>query len=66
MEIKANPTNLIPANRNRFYVFFLLVETTIEIRRNSVFKKYSCEGKLIYVGGTDFPASGNYFFSPFF
>ena len=37
-----------------FRAFFLLVETIIKIRRNSVFKKYSCKGKLIMVGETDF------------
>ena len=31
-----------------FRAFFLQVETIIEIRRNSVFIKYSCKGKLIH------------------
>ena len=56
-----------------FRAFFLLVETTIEIRRNSIFKKHK-GGSLLAVEETDFPARGNHFFfsifqrllSPFF
>ena len=47
-----------------FRAFFLLVETIIEIRRNSVIK--NAMGSLFMVGEMDLPASGNHFFSPFF
>ena len=49
-----------------FRAFFLLVETIIEIRRNSVFKKYSCKRSLFMVGETDFPTSGDHFFFSIF
>ena len=50
-----------------FRVFFLLVETIIEIRRNSILKKYiAARGSLFVVEETDFPASGNHVFSQFF
>ena len=45
--------------------FFAPEETIIENRKNSFFKKYYCYGKLIMVGETDFPASGQYFFLHF-
>ena len=37
-----------------FRAFFRLVKTIIEIRRNSVFKKYFCNGKVIHGGGNGF------------
>ena len=37
-----------------FKVYFLLAETTIEIRQNSVFKKYSSKGKVIHGRGNGF------------
>ena len=49
-----------------FKAFFLLVETIIEIRQNLVFKNIPARGSLFMVGETDFPASGNHSFSPFF
>ena len=48
-----------------FRAFFLLVETIIEIRRNSIFKKHNCQRSLFVVGETDFPAGGNHFFLSF-
>ena len=42
-----------------FSAFFLLVETIIRIRLNSVFKKYSCKGKQM-VGEKNFPANRNH------
>ena len=44
-------TNLILLMETDFRAFFLLVEIIIEITRNSVFKKYSCKGKLIHGRG---------------
>ena len=49
-----------------FRAFFLLVETIIEIRRNSVFKNIPARGSLFMVEETDFPASGNHFFFSIF
>ena len=49
-----------------FRAFFLLVETIIEIRRNSVFKNIPARGSLFMVEETDFPASGNHFFFLYF
>ena len=37
-----------------FRVFFALEETIIEIRRNPIFKKYYCQGKLIHGRGNGF------------
>ena len=37
-----------------FRAYFLLVETIIEIRKNSVFKKYSSKGELIHCKGNEF------------
>ena len=48
-----------------FRAFFLLMETIIEIRRNPMFIKYFCQGKLIPVGEIDFLASENHFFVHF-
>ena len=45
-------SNFTPTNGTDFRTFFLLVKTIIEIRRNPIFKKYFCQGKLI-------PARGN-------
>ena len=48
-----------------FRAFFLLVETIIEIRRNSVFKKYFCQGKLVRGRENEFLGQWKSFFSPF-
>ena len=45
-----------------FRAFFLLVETIIEIRQNSMFKNITARGSFVVVGETDFLASGNHFF----
>ena len=49
-----------------FRAFFLLVEATIEIRRNSIFKKHSCQKKLIAAKGNGSSGQWKPFFSPFF
>ena len=64
--IQSLKSDLILANGNGFWTFFLIVETIIEIRCNSIFEKYYCYGKLIRGRGNAFPASGNHFFSSFF
>ena len=48
-----------------FSAFFLLVETIIRIRLNSVFKKYSWKGKRM-VGEKIFPANRNHSPPPIF
>ena len=58
--------NLIPANGNGFRAFFLLGEIIIEIRRNSVFRIYSCKRKLIHGRGNGLSRQRKPFFSPFF
>ena len=61
MEIRGNPIF-----KTNFRAFFLLVETIIEIRRNSVFKNIPARGSLFMVGETDLTASGNHFFFSIF
>ena len=48
-----------------FRAFILLLETITEIRRNAVFKTYSCWGSLFLLRVTDFSTSGNHFFLHF-
>ena len=49
-----------------FRAFFLLVETIIEIRQNSVFKNIPARESSFMVRETNFLASGNHFFLYFF
>ena len=42
-----------------FRAFFLIVETTIEIRRIPIFKNIPARGSLFQLGEMDFPASEN-------
>ena len=48
-----------------FRVFFVLEETIIEIRRNSIFKKCYRQGKLIHGRGNGFSGEWKALFSPF-
>ena len=48
-----------------FRAFFVLVETIMESRQNSTFKNIPARGSLFMAEETDFPASGNHFFSVF-
>ena len=45
-----------------FRAFFLLVETIIEIRQNSVFKNIPAKESSFMVRETNFLTSGNHFF----
>ena len=55
-----------------FRAFFVLEETIIEIRRNSIFWKYYCQGKLIHVlhfsetAVSFYPSSRKVFFNEIF
>ena len=42
-----------------FRAFFLIVETTIEIRGIPIFKNVPARGSLFQIGEMDFPASEN-------
>ena len=48
-----------------FGTFFLLLETIIEIRQNSIFKKYYCSGNLIRGRRNGFSGVSNHFFLHF-
>ena len=68
-EIRGNPifkSNLFPANGNGLRTFFLLKETIIKTRQNSVFKKYSCQGKLIRGRRNGFSCQWKSCFSSFY